>query len=174
VDETRLRPLLDWPFQPLVNDFERHIRAAQGYHELGMHRDALAELDAIEPSEWSGRPAVIEMRLIILMHARRWKEALAVSRKLTEAAPELPAGYIHAAFCLHELGRTREAKELLLSGPPALRNEATFHYNLACYECTLGETGSALTNLEASFAIDGKFRDFARTDPDLAPIKDKI
>lgn len=149
-----------------MNDFEKHVRAAQGYHELGMHRDALAELDAIDNPE-ADRPEVIEMRLIVLMHAKRWKEALTISRRLCAAAPDTAAGYIHSAFCLHELGRTEDARKLLLEGPPALRKEATFHYNLACYECALGEKESARKYLEASFVMDRKFREFARTDPDL-------
>jgi predicted Zn-dependent protease len=113
-----------------MEDFERKLAAAQGYSELGMHDDAIAELDAIDP-ESSGRPEVVEMRLLILMHARRWKDALAASRKLCKAKPEAAAGFIHAAFCLHELGRTQDAKSLLISGPPSLLKEPTYHYNLA-------------------------------------------
>ncbi len=156
-----------------MNEFERHIQAAQGYHELGMHRDALTELDEIA-EEMSGRPEVIEMRLIILMHAKRWKEALAISRKLCAAAPDKAAGFIHAAFCLHELGRTGDAKTLLLAGPVSLQREATYHYNLACYECALGELDDAYTHLQASFAIDRKFREFAKTDADLELLRARI
>ena len=40
-------------------------------------------------------------------------------------------------------------------------------YNLACYECVLGNLESAQAHLETSFALDKKFRSFAKTDPDL-------
>ena len=138
-----------------------------------MHREALFELDQIDAT-LAGRPEVIEMRLLILMHAKRWKEALSASRKLCVIAPETAAGYIHAAFCLHELGRTRDARDILLQGPPALQREATFHYNLACYECALGEIEEAYTHLQASFAIDRKFRDFAKNDSDLEPLRERL
>src|SRR5690348_2716140 len=104
-----------------------------------MHRDALAELDGIQDATITSRPAVLELRLLILLHARRWKEALSFSRKLCAAAPESSAGYIHSAYCLHELGRTTEARDLLINGPECLQREATYHYNLACYECALGD-----------------------------------
>jgi tetratricopeptide (TPR) repeat protein len=153
-----------------VQDYERNINAAQGYSELGMHDDALAELDAI-PAPLSRRPELVEMRLLILMHARRWKQALPIARKLCEVAPEATGGYIHSAFCLHELGRTKDAREVLLKGPPCLLNEAVFYYNLACYDVALGDRDQAVENLERSFRMDKKFRQFAQNDPDLAAIR---
>lgn len=153
-----------------MEDFERKISAAQGYSELGMHEDALAELDAIAPGD-AERAEVLEARLLILMHAKQWKEALAVSRKLCKARPDAPGGFIHAAFCLHELGRTNDAKSVLLDGPSALLQEPTYHYNLACYEAKLGHFAEAHAHLETSFSLDRKFREFAKTDPDLEPIR---
>jgi len=158
------------PFILRVHDYERNINAAQGYSELGMHDEALAELDSI-PEPMSRRPELVEMRLLILMHAKRWKQALPVARKLCDATPDSSGGYIHAAFCLHELGRTRDAREVLLKGPPCLLTEAVFYYNLACYDAVLGDREQALENLERSFRMDKKFRQFAQTDPDLEPIR---
>jgi predicted Zn-dependent protease len=153
-----------------MEDLAKIISAAQGYSELGMHDDAIAEMDTISP-EASERPEVVEMRLLILMHAKRWKEALASSRKLCKASPESPSGFIHSAFCLHELGRTKEAKEILLGGPPSLLKEPTYHYNLACYEARLGNFAEAHAHLETSFTMDRKFREFAKTDSDLEPVR---
>jgi hypothetical protein len=56
---------------------------------------------------------------------------------------------------------------LLLSGPASLKAEATYHYNLACYEAALGNLDQARAHLDVSFAMDKKLRDHARTDPDL-------
>lgn len=156
-----------------MEDFERKIQAAQGYSELGMTDEALEELDSIAPPHCE-RPDFMEMRLLILLHAHRWKEALTAARKLCKAAPASSAGYIHSAFCLHELGRTEEAKSLLLSGPPALLDEPTYHYNLACYECALDNLESAQAHLETTFAMDRKFREFAKTDPDLVKLRDLL
>ena len=156
-----------------MQDYERNINAAQGYSELGMHDEALAELDVI-PVELLGKTELVEMRLLILMHARRWKTALQMARKLCQYSPDATGGYIHTAFCLHELGRTREAREVLLKGPPSLLTEAVFYYNLACYDVALGEPEQALENLERSFRMDKKFRSFAQSDPDLSAIWGKL
>jgi predicted Zn-dependent protease len=149
---------------------ERIITTAQGYSELGMHNEALAELDAAG-EEFSNQPELIEVRLLILMHAKRWKEALTASRKLCKASPDSPSGFIHAAFCLHELDRTQDAKSLLLGGPSSLLKEPTYHYNLACYEARLGNLPEAHAHLQTSFAMDKKFREFAKNDSDLEAIR---
>jgi len=153
-----------------VEDFEKSIQAAQGYMELGMHDDALAELDSLVAAV-RNRPDVLELRILVLIHAKKWDEALEASRKLCELRPEAAIGYIHTAFCLHELNRSGEAKSVLLSGPAALRDEPTYHYNLACYECMLGNLESAQAHLETSFSLDKKFRALAKDDPDLKALK---
>ena len=153
-----------------VEGYERTLLAAQGYGELSMFDDALAELDGL-PVEIQEQPTAVEMRLSILMQARRWKRALAVARRLIAVVPEKPLGYIHTAFCLHEMGDTEKAREILLNGPEVLHIEPTYHYNLACYECRLGNFGVARAHLDRSFELDKKFRDFAKSDPDLQPLR---
>lgn len=148
----------------------RTLNAAQGYSELGMFSEAIAELDSL-PDSLQTRPDIVEVRLLVHMHARQWEAALARAEQLCRVAPESSGGFIHAAFCLHELGRTDEAKAVLINGPEALRGEATFHYNLACYECVLGNLAAARAHLENSVALDKKLLDFARRDPDLAVLR---
>ena len=145
------------------------LLAAQGYFELGMLEDAMAELDSL-PAAMQGTGDVLQMRLFGFMRVRRWEDALEISRTLVRMLPKETIGYIHAAFCLHELRRTAEAKSLLLSGPSALLNEATYHYNLGCYDAVLGNIEEAQAHLRVSFRLDKKFREFARTDPDLKPV----
>ena len=155
----------------MLEGHERTLLAAQGYSELSMHDDALAELDSL-PEEAAETSRALELRAVILMQAKRWKHALTISRELCRTDPEKTCGFIHTAFCLHELGRTDEARDILLGGPDALRAEPTFHYNLACYECALGHLELARMHLEKSFSLDKKMRDFAKSDPDLAALRE--
>jgi predicted Zn-dependent protease len=153
----------------MIEGHERTILAAQGYSELSMFDDALAELDSLPPNA-AGHAVVMELRAVILMQARRWKPALEASRALCVLEPGQTGGYIHAAFCLHEMGRTEEARAVLLGGPSSLHAEPTYHYNLACYECVLGHLDLARMHLEKSIELDKKYRDFAKGDPDLAAL----
>lgn len=148
---------------------EKVLFAAQGYFELGMMEDALEELGHLPPALRS-RLDVLQMRLCACMRVHRWEDALRASEKLCELQPQEGMGYIHAAFCLHELGRTPEARDRLLGGPAALLREATYHYNLGCYDAALGDIESAQNHLQASFRLDRKFREYAKTDPDLKSV----
>jgi predicted Zn-dependent protease len=151
-------------------DFERRFRAACGYAELGMTRQSLAELNAID-RRFQNRPEVLQLRLHHLMRRKSWCRALVVSRKLCRAAPHCSAGFLHAGFCLHELGKTAEAKQLLLKGPSTLRKEPIYYYNMGCYEALLGNAKDAQQHLEKSFKMDASFREIAKRDPDLKSVQ---
>ena len=152
---------------------ERILLAAQGYIELDMLDDALSELDLL-PAGDQEVEEVLQLRLFILMRARRWEDAVGVCGRLRAAVPEGTTGYIHGAFCLHELGRTHDAKRLLLAGPKSLMREATFFYNLACYDAVLGNLDEAENSLRVSFQMDRKFREIAKHDPDLRAVSHRL
>ncbi len=152
---------------------DRTLLSAQGYFELGMMDEALSEIDTL-PRPVQERLDVLQMRLFIQMRAKRWSQALKVSRVLCKTHPDDAVGFIHAAFCLHELGRTAQAKVLLLRGPASLLGEATYHYNLGCYDAALGNIEDAQAHLRISFKLDEKFREFAKTDPDLRAVWDLL
>ena len=151
---------------------QRLLVAAQGYSELGLPDLSLSELELI-PDDLQHEPLVVETRLSVLMQARRFEDALPIGQKLCELMPDRTSGYIHAAFCLHELGNTCAARDLLLSGPSCLKADATYHYNLACYETRLGNYAEARAHLDVSFAMEKKLREYAETDPDLAALRDE-
>jgi tetratricopeptide (TPR) repeat protein len=148
---------------------ERVLLSAQGYIELEMPDEALREIDALSPKDQL-REEVLQMRLFVVMRAKRWEQALSVCARLRAISPAGATGYIHGAFCLHEMGRTLEAKQLLLEGPASLLSEPTYHYNLGCYDAVLGNLDEAAQHLETSFQMDKKFREIAKYDPDLKAV----
>jgi predicted Zn-dependent protease len=148
---------------------ERSLLSAQGYIELEMPDEALREIAALSPNDQL-REEVLQMRLFIVMRAKRWEEALSVCARLRATRPHVATGFIHGAFCLHEMGRTFEAKELLLEGPSSLLSEPTYHYNLGCYDAVLGNLDAAARHLETSFQMNKTFREIAKFDPDLKAV----
>jgi predicted Zn-dependent protease len=146
---------------------------ARGYLDLAMYEEAWREIDLL-PSDKRDHPDAREFRIIIRLDEGRTEEALALCGILCSLHPENHAGFIQGAFCLHALGRTEDAIELLQSGPETLRDEPVYFYNLACYELALGKDQAALTWLRLSIEMDRTFRDRALADPDLAPIAEAI
>lgn len=146
--------------------YQDQVRAAQGYYELGMQEEAWEELEAIDPLH-ENDPPVLQMRLLLLLKEERWEEALKGSEQLMEIDGEGAMGYVHAAYCLHEMNRTADAKKLLLDGPSSLLREAVYFYNLACYEVALGELEEAERCLRQSIEMDANLREVAKKDADL-------
>ena len=156
-----------------MTELDRNILTAQGYMELGLFEDARAELVALPKQAWE-RGDVLETWVLCQMGERRWEEALDMSRRLCEMQPKEPSGYIHAAYCLHELGRTSEAMDLLKNGPKSLRTKSVYFYNLGCYCAKLGLVDEAKRLLEKSFEIDNGLRRVAKKDPDLAELRSQL
>ena len=148
----------------------KRLEAAHGYLMLGMEQDARRELDGLDEhrmQDSTEKQVLTSLRLELALLGSQWREGEASARHMREWAPDEPQGFIHGAYCLHELGRTHEAVQLLLAGPQALRKMPLFFYNLACYHAVLGQRVQALASLNEAFQRDPGLRDVARTDPDL-------
>jgi predicted Zn-dependent protease len=154
-------------------NFEDKIRAAEGFAELGMYDDALAELDEVDP-DLQDTVQTLRMRVEIVLRQRSWKSALRFSLRACQLYPSESWAFIHAAFCLHELGRTQEAKQTLLDGPDRLLDEPVYYYNLGCYDAVLGNLHQAKAYLRTSFRLDKSFRELAKSDPDLERIRNEL
>jgi hypothetical protein len=99
-----------------------------------------------------------------------------VAGELIKLEPADALGWVHKSFALHELKRTREARENLLSVVEKFPVSATLRYNLACYECQLGNLEQAKQWLEAAFLRSDRerMRAMALDDADLKPLWDEI
>jgi len=80
--------------------------------------------------------------------------------------------YVFLATPRLHAGRPDEAKRILQEGLEAKPGNPAILYNLACVDALTGEHDAALDHLEAATAVDERFREYARTDEDLASIRD--
>ena len=145
---------------------DRVLNAAAGYVELGMPDLAWEELNSLADIDRL-RPEIQEFMLGLLIRENRWEEAVVTGNLLCQK-PEMPSTvFIHTAFALHELGRTPEARALLMAGPDSLQKDPLFHYNMACYMAVSGDMQDAEVALRTAFQMDPKLRAHACTDPDL-------
>jgi len=85
-------------------------------------------------------------------------------------------GLIHRSFALHELKRTAEARDNLMPAVDKFPKDVTLRYNLACYECQLGNLERAKLWLEraATMSNPKEIKSMALDDPDLKPLWQEI
>jgi len=153
-----------------LND-QRHLTAAEGWLELGNYLEANEELEQITPT-MRAHPLVLRVRWGVYAKAEKWEMAVEIARTMTKILPTNSWGWIHWAFSLHELRRTKEAKDVLLPVADRFPDEATIHYNLACYCSRLGELKEAWQWLKRAIDREDKndIRLMALDDPDLEPL----
>ena len=156
---------------PLQPPNTLHLRAAQGWLELGNHVEAHEELEKITPS-LQAHPDVLTVRWEVYAAAKKWDAALDIAAALIQLEPENALGWVHRSYALHELKRTAEARDNLLRVVDRFPVSATMRYNLACYECQLGRLDKAKEWLEKAFNLgDAKgLKMAALDDPDLEPL----
>jgi Flp pilus assembly protein TadD len=152
-----------------------HVSAAVGWLELGNTTEARRELDQL-PVRHRDHPDALDAWWKILAAEDNWTAALACAEKLVATAPERASTWISLSFALHELNRTKEAFDRLRSVAERFQDHFIIPYNLACYQCQLGDKTAAWQWIERAVkAADPRMiRAMALEDPDLAPLRDKV
>jgi predicted Zn-dependent protease len=156
---------------PLQPPDSFHLQAAEGWLELGSHQEALKELDQITSASLA-HPFVLELRWKILAANKDWDAAVETASALARRLPEHALGWIHWAYSLHELKRTREARDVLSPMADKFPDEFLIRYNLACYACQLGNFDETRQRLKEAIKIAGAktILKMAADDPDLKPL----
>ena len=111
---------------------QRYFDAAEGWLALGNCHEANEELEQLTP-EFRSHPDVLFLRYEIYEKAEKWECAFEVARAITIKSPDCSLAYVYMAYCLHELKRTQEALDVLLSVVDKFPKYYNIHYNVACY-----------------------------------------
>ncbi len=152
-----------------------HLSAAEGWLELGNAREAQVELDCISAAA-QGRVEVLAVRWGVLAQFKSWEQCVVVAERILELAPREIFGWIHRSYALHELKRTQTARDCLLPAIPLFPKIETIPYNLACYECQLGNLAAARDWFRRALKLHDRadLKARALADPDLKPLWSEI
>lgn len=142
--------------KPLENPDAHYVSAACGWLELGNPKEARTELAAISP-ENQAHPAVLSLRFALAATDRDWDAAFQCAEQLVCALPDEPTGWLHCAYALRRKtgGGIEPARDFLIPAAKKFPREATIAFNLACYECRLGNLPAARRWLWRACEIGG-------------------
>ncbi len=147
----------------------QHLNAAQGFATLGMYEDANAELEEID-AFCRASPEVLEVRVEIYCGAKKWDMMQVVATKLAQHNPSEARWCVSRAYATRRCESIPAAKAILLDAVTRFGDEAIIYYNIACYDCQLGEIESAKERLKEAFKLQPKYRALALDDSDLEPL----
>src|SRR5580658_8876242 len=163
--------------KPLEPPDSHYVSAATGWLELGNCQEAAAELAGVAPSLVQ-HPAVLELWYDIHSHASRWDLAFETASALAKVTPDDPQAWTKLAFATRRKpgGGLPPAKEILAAARQRFPSEELIAYNLACYECQLGNLPQARDLLRAAFKLGDPalLKRMSLRDPDLEPLRPEI
>jgi predicted Zn-dependent protease len=163
--------------KPLDTPDIHHLRAAEGWFELGNEAEALRELENISPAE-KNHPMVLDLRFQIFAEKREWDACREIAEMITKQLPNFAGGWLHLAYATRRAtgGNEQAAFDILEPASGRFPEEPTIPYNLACYVCQLGKLSEAREWLRRAFAIGEKkaLKSMALNDADLKPLWDEI
>jgi tetratricopeptide (TPR) repeat protein len=158
--------------KPLEPPDVYHLRAAEGWVELGNFEEANEELERIAP-HLRVHPEALAIRWEVSAHAKKWNLCVDIADAILKLAPEYPFGWIHRSFALHALRRTEEAFDNLLHVAEMFPKAWTVPFNLAWYCSQLGRFQEAQLWIKKAIDIDDRAVQVAvADDPDLKPLWD--
>ena len=134
-----------------------------------MWLDANAELEEIE-LELRHVPEVLEVRMQIYGELKKWELMQTVAKTLAIHDPDEPQWTVLWAYATRRAECIEQARIILVTAIERLPHVAIFHYNLACYECQLGDLEKARTSVERAFKLEPGMRALAPDDEDLKPL----
>jgi hypothetical protein len=162
----------------LTESDERHLKAAQGWLELGLIIDAFNELEML-PAEHRRHPDVFKLRYRIYATAGKWSQAFQIAEGLTRLLPDTAEPFIWRSECARKIpdAGPRRALELLLDVVNEFPDEPVVPFNLARYNALLGDRMVARSWLHIAFDIAARkgtsshWRMQALDEPDLEPLR---
>jgi tetratricopeptide (TPR) repeat protein len=158
----------------LIPPDSHHLRAAEGWLELGNHFEANEELEKISP-ELRIHPDVLQIRWHIFENAKKWDACVDIAATLIKLAAERSAAWVQRSYALHALKRTQEALDGLLPAAEKFPDVWRIPYNLACYCSQLGRFEEAQHWFKKAILIDDKtVQRIGIDDPDLKPLWDSM
>jgi len=171
--------LLLWVAVIMTNRLEppdiHHLNAAEGWLGLSNTTEAKDELAKLSLTVL-GHPDVLRVKYHLYEKSKEWAKAADTAQLLCQVVPEAPFGWIHLAYALHELRRTREAYDVLIPIADQFPDEYVIRYNLACYCCQMGQLDEARAWLKKAIGLIGAdtIKEMAASDPDLERMKEEI
>jgi tetratricopeptide (TPR) repeat protein len=142
----------------------------QGYLELGLVREAEAELQRLPPAAADSLEA-LSLRVIVLNAKSDWPRLATAAAELARRSPAEAGAWITWAYATRRAKSLADAEKILLTAETHHPNEPTIQFNLGCYACQRGDLATARRRVNRAIAIDPHFGEAAQTDPDLEPLR---
>lgn len=152
---------------------EKMLITADGYLDLKMYAEARNELQQV-PKIHHSNSLYLWLMNRLSVDTEDWEMAVTISRTLWEAQPDVVDTWVAYAYAVRRHEKITNARTILLQAVERFSDDAIIPYNLACYECQLGNIEKARIYLKRALSLDTTFRRIALEDEDLITLREEI
>lgn len=145
------------------------LQRADGYLDLRMRSHARRELAAVS-REYRDGFAFRHCRLRLAIDEKDWQASMHLAHALHGEAPDEPETWIELAYVARRTEGVDAARRILSRALCRFPSLAIIPFNLACYECQLGDIKQARLYLARAFELEPGYRRLALEDRDLEPL----
>jgi tetratricopeptide (TPR) repeat protein len=131
-----------------------------------MPLEANEELEQIDADQRS-HTEVLALRVRIYSALKQWELMQAIAKRLALIEPDLPQWTVSWAYATRRADCLEAARIILVNAVERQPDVAIYHYNMACYECQLGNLDEAKVRLKRAFELEAPYRLMALEDEDL-------
>ncbi|HKB90126.1 MAG TPA: hypothetical protein VKC60_06370 [Opitutaceae bacterium] len=149
------------------------LRRAVELWRIGKIDRAFQQLEVIQLAA-QNRAEVLMLKLELYEATGQWRKMISVAHRLTETEPDNPFWKICLANATRHGISIDFAKLILLKALKTHPDDALVNYNLACYLCYENDFEAAKAHLAKAFASDPELESTYVTEPELAPLWNKI
>lgn len=154
---------------PLPDEVKWRLEKAEGFMDLQMAERARSELNLVpEAHQQSLAWRLLRLRLAFDQHD--WTLATELAKRMREEQPAVVDYWIQLAYATRRCLGVDAAKVILEEAAMRFPEIALIPFNLACYECRLGQNDAALRHLNRAFEMEPSYREMALEDEDLKPL----
>ncbi|MDB6064067.1 MAG: hypothetical protein JWR26_275 [Pedosphaera sp.] len=140
------------PMRAIEPPDSHHVKAAEGWLELGSPADARHELSRLSDQNLT-HPYALAVGWVVVSRLGQWEAAARIGRMLVESAPEHPNNWVNLAYALSKAGRVDEAIKELLQAVDKFPENFEIRYNLACYYGAVGNVPESKAWLKKAEAL---------------------
>ena len=145
------------------------IQRADGFIDLRLLPRAKAELEKV-PVAYRENRACCDVYLRLAMEEQNWAYAAEIAADLARRFSDELTYPVQLAYCIRRKESLSAARSVLLEASRRFKKAAIIPYNLACYECQLGNREEASKYLQRAIQLDKDCRELAMNDDDLEPM----
>lgn len=152
---------------------EIHCQLADKFLSLGMHDEALLEVQRVAP-RFRNSPFYLSVASQVAFATKRFREGVSLGRALVKLQPEKPINWSRLAASTRLEFGNQACLDVYREASAAFPYNGSYRYSIASQLCALRKFEEAKAEIRVALKLDPSIRRIALDDPGLTEIWEEL